>query len=68
MTTATAPRHEYVDTREAAGHLGISPNTLACWRSRREGFVVLALYFRRPVLVLHHAAHARADGGRRRRQ
>jgi hypothetical protein len=36
-TTNTAPRHEYLDTRQAAGHLGISPNSLACWRSRREG-------------------------------
>ncbi|MGA8758009.1 MAG: helix-turn-helix domain-containing protein [Stellaceae bacterium] len=37
MTTATAARHEYMDTREAAGYLGISANTLNCWRSRREG-------------------------------
>jgi hypothetical protein len=36
-TTATAPRHEYMDTRGAALYLGISPNTLNCWRSRRAG-------------------------------
>ena len=38
MTTmATAPRHEYMDSRETAGYLRISSNTLNCWRSRREG-------------------------------
>lgn len=37
MTTATAQRHEYMDTRQAAAYLGISINTLNCWRSRREG-------------------------------
>ena len=37
MAMATAPRHQYVDTRGAALYLAISPNTLACWRSRREG-------------------------------
>ena len=37
MTTATAQRHEYMDSREAAGYLRISFNTLNCWRSRREG-------------------------------
>ena len=37
MTTATVPRHEYMDSREAAGYLRISFNTLNCWRSRREG-------------------------------
>jgi hypothetical protein len=37
MTTATTPRHEYMDPYEAAGYLRISVNTLNCWRSRREG-------------------------------
>jgi excisionase family DNA binding protein len=37
MTTAIAPRHEYMDSRQAAVYLGISANTLNCWRSRREG-------------------------------
>jgi hypothetical protein len=37
MTTATAQRHEYMDTRQSAAYLQISFNTLNCWRSRREG-------------------------------
>jgi hypothetical protein len=35
MTTATTPRHEYMDSRQAAVYLGLSANTLNCWRSRR---------------------------------
>jgi predicted site-specific integrase-resolvase len=35
--TATEPRHEYVDTRRAAAHLGIKFHTMNCWRSRGEG-------------------------------
>jgi hypothetical protein len=37
IATAVTQRHEYIDTRGAATYLAITPNTLACWRSRREG-------------------------------
>jgi predicted DNA-binding transcriptional regulator AlpA len=37
MTSDHVQRHEYIDTKAAAGYLALKVNTLNCWRSRREG-------------------------------
>jgi hypothetical protein len=66
MNTEAMQRHEYIDTKAAAGYLAQKVNTLNCWRSRREvgrfaDRCLLPRLARSDLLADNHQARRYAD-------